>query len=177
MVQRGPVVANRLKRILGLLAPGRRVVLVSTREEAHAMLNAPPFDLVFVDMQLYPTGQGAALVADVRARLLRANVIAPSDTDDRESVLRTFASGTTGYPLSNVEDADIAFALHTLTTGTVLNPRVARHLLAALAETLAAPDRAAAGLCRERDFGARRKLARGSRTLPAPEETCRGLPD
>lgn len=177
VVESDPAVANRMKRILALLAPGRRVVLAPTREEAETMLEALPFDLVFVDMQLYPIGQGAALIADVRAKLPRAQVIALSDMDDRELVSSAFASGATGYLLSDSEDADIALALRALATGTVLDPRVASHLLAMLAETLAAPDRAAIGLFEESDFGACRKLELRSRTLPAPEGMRRSLPD
>ncbi|WP_432727426.1 response regulator [Variovorax sp. W6] len=178
VVESDPAVASRMKRILGLLAPGRRVVLAPTIDEAEAMLAALPFDLVFVDMQLYPIGRGAALIADVRAKLPRAHVIALSDTDDRELVLSAFASGATGYLLSDAEDADIALALRALPTGTVLDPRVAGHLLALLAETLGAPECAdAAAPFAESDFGTCRKLELRCRTRPTPEGTRRSLPD
>ncbi|MFS2166375.1 response regulator [Variovorax sp. Varisp62] len=137
VVESDPTVASRMRRILGMLAPGRRVVLVSTRAEAEEMLAALSFDLVFVDMQLYPIGDGASLIADVCARLPRAQIVAMSDTDDQERVLCAFASGATGYLMSEAEDAEIAYALRALTNGgAVLDPRAARHMLAMLAETL-----------------------------------------
>ncbi|MDP9607451.1 response regulator [Variovorax sp. NFACC27] len=177
VVESDPVVASRMKRILGHLAPERRVVLAPTCEEAEAMLASLPFDLVFVDMQLYPIGQGAALIGDVRAKLPRAQVIAMSDTDERELVLSAFASGATGYLLSDAEDADIAFALRALATGTVLDPRAAGHLLDLIAETLATPERAAAGLREESGFGACRKLELRPRSQAAADEMRRSLPD
>ena len=141
------------------------------------MLASLPFDLVLVDMQLYPIGQGAALIGDVRAKLPRAQVIAMSDTDERELVLSAFASGATGYLLSDAEHADIASALRPLATAPVLDPRVAGHLLDLVAETLATPERAAAGLREESGFGACRKLELRPRSQAAADEMHRSLPD
>jgi DNA-binding NarL/FixJ family response regulator len=172
VVESDPAVASRLNSVLGVLAPGRCVVLVPTREEADAMLATLSFDLVFVDMQLYPIGEGASLIADVRAMQPRAQVIALSDTDDRDLALSAFASGATGYLLSEAEDAEIAYALRALTNdGAVLDPRVARHLVSMFAEMLAEPIRAD-------DFhadGAFRKLELRSLTPAIPEGTRHGL--
>ncbi|MGJ7500840.1 response regulator [Variovorax sp. ZT5P49] len=173
VVESDPAVASRLNSVLGVLAPGRCVVLVPTREEADAMLATLSFDLVFVDMQLYPIGDGASLIAHVRAIQPRAQIIALSDTDDRELALSAFASGAVGYLLSEAEDAEIAHTLRALTSGgAVLDPRVARHVLAMFAETLAVPIRA-------NDFhadGAFRKLELRSRTPAIPEGTRHALP-
>jgi DNA-binding NarL/FixJ family response regulator len=173
VVESDPAVASRLNSVLGVLAPGRCVVLVPTREEADAMLDTLSFDLVFVDMQLYPIGDGASLIADVRAMQPRARIIALSDTDDRDLALSAFASGATGYLLSEAEDAEIAYALRALANGgAVLDPRVARHVVAMFAETLAEPIRAG-------DFhadGAFRKLELRSLTPAIPEGTRHGLP-
>jgi DNA-binding NarL/FixJ family response regulator len=173
VVESDPAVASRLNSVLGVLAPGRCVVLVPTREEADAMLDTLSFDLVFVDMQLYPIGDGASLIADVRAMQPRARIIALSDTDDRDLALSAFASGATGYLLSEAEDAEIAYALRALANGgAVLDPRVARHVVAMFAETLAEPIRAG-------DFhadGAFRKLELRSLTPAIPEGTRPGLP-
>ncbi|HEX7864872.1 MAG TPA: response regulator [Variovorax sp.] len=177
VVESDPGVASRMKHILGYLAPGRRVVLAPTREEADAMLDALPFDLVFVDMQLYPIGDGAALISDVRAKLPRAQVIALSDTDEREMVMSAFASGATGCLLSDAADAEIAHSLRALATGTVLDPRVAGHLLAMLADMLAMPDRAVVDFQEESDFGACRKLELRPRTQAIPGEMRHSLPD
>jgi DNA-binding NarL/FixJ family response regulator len=172
VVESDPAVASRLNSVLGVLAPGRCVVLVPTREEADAMLATLSFDLVFVDMQLYPIGEGASLISDVRAMQPRAQVIALSDTDDRDLALSAFASGATGYLLSEAEDAEIAYALRALANdGAVLDPRVARHLVSMFAETLAEPIRAD-------DFhadGAFRKLELRSLTPAIPEGTRHGL--
>jgi DNA-binding NarL/FixJ family response regulator len=150
------------------------VVLVPTREEADAMLDTLSFDLVFVvDMPLYPIGDGASLIADVRAMQPRALVIALSDTDDRELALSAFASGATGYLLSEAEDAEIAYALRApANDGAVLDPRVVRHVVAMFAETLTVP------ICAD-DFhaeGAFRKLELRSPTPAIPEGTRHGLP-
>jgi|GEM_PF-3392638 len=177
VVESEPGVASRMKRILEHLAPGRRVVLVSAREEADAMLAALPFDLVFVDMQLYPPGDGVALIADVCAQLPRAQVIALSDTDERDIVMSAFASGATGCLLSDAADAEIAHSLRALAIGTVLDPRAAGHLLSMLSEMLAMPDRAAAGPQGESDFGDCRKLELRSRTRATPGEMRHSLRD
>lgn len=172
VVESDPVIARRLKRILGLIAPERRVVLAPTREEAEAMLAALPFDLVFVDMQLCPIGDAAALIAGVRAKLPRTQVIALSDTHERGLAVSAFASGATGYLLSASEDAEIARTLRDLATGTVLDPRVAGHPLAMLAESLAP---SSADFDAEGDLRTCRKPELEPRATV--EGTRRGLPD
>jgi len=173
LVEADPAVARRMLRILGAIAPGRHAPHVSTPEEANYLLAAFSFELVFVDMQLYPIGDGASLIADVRAMQPRARIIALSDTDDRDLALSAFASGATGYLLSEAEDAEIAYALRALANGgAVLDPRVARHVVAMFAETLAEPIRTS-------DFhadGAFRKLELRSLTPAIPEGTRHGLP-
>lgn len=174
VVESNPAVAHRMKRILGLLAPGRRVVLAPTCEEANAMLAALPFDLVFVDMQFYPIGDAAALIADIRAKLPHTQVIAMSDTDERGLVMSAFASGATGYLVRDADDAEIAHTLRSLATGVALDPRVAGHLLAMLAETFA---QSSADLLAQDDFSACRKLELRPRTQATAERTRHDLPD
>lgn len=137
VVQGDPAVANRMRRILEALAPGRRVLLAPERAEADSLLATFLFDLVIVDMQLRPLGEGAALIARVRAAQPRAQVVAVSGMDTHALVLSAFAAGATGYLLSEAEDAEIAHALRALQSGGVaLHPRVAGRVLGMLAALL-----------------------------------------
>lgn len=137
VVESDPAVANRMRRILGALAPGRQVLLASTHAQADGLLAIVRFDLVLVDMQLHPQGDGARLIAQVRAAQPRAQVVAMSDMDNHDLVLRAFASGATGYLLSEAEDAEMAYALQALQSdGAALDSRVARRVLGMLAASL-----------------------------------------
>lgn len=137
LVEADPAVARRMLRILGAIAPGRHAPHASTPEEANYLLAAFSFELVFVDMQLHPQGEGARLIARIRAAQPRAQVVAMSDMDNRDLVRRALAAGATGYLLSDAQDAEIACALRALETGGVaLDPRVARRVLDMLAVSM-----------------------------------------
>lgn len=137
VVEADPAVARRMLRILGALAPGRHAPCVSTPEEAHHLLAAFSFDLVFVDMQLQPTGEGARLIARIRVAQPRSQVVAISHMDNWDLVRSAFAAGATGYLLSDAEDAEIAYALRALESGGVaLDPRVGRRVLDMLAVSM-----------------------------------------
>lgn len=137
VVESDPAVACRMRRILGALAPGRQVLLAPTHAQADALLAIARFDLVVVDMQLHPQGDGARLIAQVRAAQPRAQVVAMSDMDNHDLVLHAFAAGATGYLLSEAEDAEIAHALRALQSdGAALDSRVARRVLGMLAASL-----------------------------------------
>ncbi|MGJ7614683.1 MULTISPECIES: LuxR C-terminal-related transcriptional regulator [unclassified Variovorax] len=137
VVESDPAVACRMRRILGALAPGRQVLLAPTHAQADALLAIVRFDLVFVDIQLHPQGDGARLIAQVRAAQPRAQVVAMSDMDNHDLVLHAFAAGATGYLLSEAEDAEIAHALRALQRdGAALDSRVARRVLGMLAASL-----------------------------------------
>jgi DNA-binding NarL/FixJ family response regulator len=137
LVNGDPAVARRLQRILGALAPGQQVQLAATRAEAEGLLATFLFDLVLIDMQLRPAGDGATLVERVRAAQPRAQVIAVSDMDHHALVVSAFTAGAAGYLLSEADDAELAHALRALHSGGVaLDARAARHVLGMLAALL-----------------------------------------
>lgn len=137
LVQADPAVALRLRHILCALAPGQQVLQTFTRAEAEGLLATFLFDLVLVDMQLRPAGDGAALVERIRAAQPRAQVVAVSDMDHHALVVAAFSAGAAGYLLSQADDAEIAHALRALNNGGVaLDARVARHVLGMLSALL-----------------------------------------
>lgn len=133
IVEGDPVVAKRMVRILDELAPGARVMLASTSAQAEILLATSSFDLVFVDMQLRPPGAGALLIACVHDARPRTEVVAMSATDSKHLVKSAFASGATGYLLSDATDEEIGYELRQLRNGGMaLDPRAVRHLLCVL---------------------------------------------
>ncbi|WP_260685179.1 response regulator [Variovorax sp. KBS0712] len=100
--------ADRMRRLLCDLAPGRRVVIASTHTEAIRLLAALPYDLVLVDMHLTDNG-GVVLLSHLRRTYPQIDAIAMSRGDDRLLVEAAISSRASGYLLTSADDAELFF--------------------------------------------------------------------
>lgn len=133
IVEEDIAMAERMRRILGGLAPGRRVVVASTQAEARNLLAALPYDLMLVDMNL-PTRDGVSLIQHARQAYPWIESVAMSAADDRELVDAAIAAGAVGYLLTEADDAELAFQLRSIERGGApMDSRVARRLLGTIA--------------------------------------------
>jgi len=133
VVEDDPAVADRMRRILGNLAPGRRVVVASTRAEACNLLASLPYDLVLVGMRL-PRGDGVSLIRHVRETYRHIETVAMSPSDDHELVNAAISAGAVGYLLTEADDAELSFLLRSIERGGApMDSRVARRILGLIA--------------------------------------------
>lgn len=133
IVEDDPSVADRMRCILGKLAPGRRVVVASTRAEACNLLASLPYDLVLVGMRL-PRRDGVALIRHVRETYRHIETVAMSPTDDHELVNAAISAGAVGYLLTEADDAELSFLLRSIERGGApMDSRVARRILGLIA--------------------------------------------
>jgi len=133
IVEDDPAVADRMRRILGNLAPGRRVVVASTRSEACNLLASLPYDLVLVGMRL-PRSEGVSLIAHIRRTYLHIETIAMSPSDDHELVNAAISAGAIGYLLTEADDMELSFLLRSIERGGApMDSRVARRILGLIA--------------------------------------------
>lgn len=140
VVEEDFVMAERMRRILGELAPGRRVVVASTRAEACNLLATLPYDLMLIDMHL-PDRDGVSLIRHVGQTYPWIESVAMSAADDRELVDAAIAAGAVGYLLTEADDAELAFQLRSIERGGApMDSRVARRLLSRIAAASAKPE-------------------------------------
>jgi DNA-binding NarL/FixJ family response regulator len=133
IVEDDPAVADRMRRILGNLAPGRRVVVVSTRAEACSQLASLPYDLVLVGMRL-PCSDGVSLILHIRRTYQHIETIAMSAADDHDLVNAAISAGAIGYLLTEADDAELSFLLRSIERGGApMDSRVARRILGLIA--------------------------------------------
>ena len=133
VVEDDPAVADRMRRILGNLAPGRRVVVAATRAEACSQLAALPYDLVLVGMRL-PCSDGVSLILHIRQTYQHIETIAMSTADDHVLVNAAISAGAIGYLLTEADDAELSFLLRSIERGGApMDSRVARRILGLIA--------------------------------------------
>jgi DNA-binding NarL/FixJ family response regulator len=133
IVEDDVAVADRMRRILGNVAPGRRVVVASTRAEACNLLAALPYDLVLVDMRL-PCSDGVSLILHVRQTYPHIETIAMSAADDHDLVNAAISAGAIGYLLTEADDVELGFLLRSIERGGApMDSRVARRILGLIA--------------------------------------------
>lgn len=133
IVEQDTAMAERMRRILSDLAPGRRVVVAASRAEAANLLAALPYDLVLVDMRL-PHSEGVSLIKHIRHTYPWIESVAMSAADDHELVDDAIAAGAVGYLLTEADDAELAFLLRSIERGGApMDSRVARRLLGMIA--------------------------------------------
>ncbi len=133
VVEQDLAMGERMRRILSELAPGRRVVVASTRAEAVNLLAALPYDLVLVDMRL-PQNDGVSLIKHVRQTCPGAESVAMSAADDHDLVDAAISAGAAGYLLTEADDAELGFLLRSIERGGApMDSRVARRLLGMIA--------------------------------------------
>ncbi|MEZ2295917.1 LuxR C-terminal-related transcriptional regulator [Variovorax sp. RCC_210] len=133
IVEQDIAMGERMRRILSELAPGRRVVIASSRAEACNLLAALPYDLVLIDMRL-PQDDGVSLINHVRQAYPWIESVAMSAADDHQLVDAAIAAGAVGYLLTEADDAELAFLLRSIERGGApMDSRVARRLLGRIA--------------------------------------------
>jgi DNA-binding NarL/FixJ family response regulator len=101
-------------------------------QEALALLNGPPADVLLVDLGL-PDGSGIDLIKAVRSAWPQCDVMVSSVFGDEFHVLRSIEAGAVGYLLKDSEPERIVEQIRSLRAGgSPISPLIARQVLAKL---------------------------------------------
>ncbi|GAA1375449.1 response regulator [Catellatospora chokoriensis] len=130
LVDDHPIVRAGLRATLEA-DPGLRVVgEASGGDEAVRLARALRPDVVLMDLQLGPGGDGAAATARVRELPDPPRVLILTTYDSDADILRAIEAGAIGYLLKDAEPADLLRGLRAAAAGeTVLAPSVATRLV------------------------------------------------
>ncbi len=118
-------------------------------------------DVAVLDIQM-PVQSGIEVTRAIRAERLPVGVLILTAFDDLPYVKAVLQAGANGYVLKTAEASEIIEAVKAVHEGqSVLDPRVARKLMAQLAEPVAAPATAAVEPLTERELQVLRLAAKG----------------
>jgi DNA-binding NarL/FixJ family response regulator len=105
-------------------APGsRQAVQISQQRRPH---------VVIIETQM-PDGEGLATIQALRKHCPEANILVLTQQEDPDAAVRALEAGAVGYVLKDIEPEHLLSAIRHVASGrAMLNPRVARHILARL---------------------------------------------
>lgn len=124
------IVRRGLKQLLAEEWPQARFGEANSVSQARALLAAPAWNLVLLDLKL-PGGSGLELLTEVRRAQPRAAVLVLSSYTEEEFAVRAFQLGAAGYLTKASVAMEMLLAVKKVLAG-------GRYVSAALAEQLAA---------------------------------------
>jgi len=129
LVRRGVAELLRLSRDIETVsqASGKQQAVQTAREQRP--------DVVIIEPQM-PDGDGLATIKSLRQQCPDASILVLTQKEDPEEAIRTLEAGAVGYVLKDIEPEHLLSAIHHVASGrAMLNPKVARHILARLASS------------------------------------------
>jgi len=124
----------RFESILSGWRGGRLVAACGTLDQAMAVLQSEPVDLLITDLRL-PDGHGIQAIRRLRAINPRAEAMVVSALADNEIVIAAIEAGATGYLLKDVGSADLIEAIEELRAGrSPISSSIARVIVRRLGE-------------------------------------------
>jgi len=124
----------RFASILSGWRGGRLVAACGTLDQAMAVLQSEPVDLLITDLRL-PDGHGIQGIRRLRAINPRAEAMVVSALADNEIVIAAIEAGATGYLLKDVDPADLIEAIEELRAGrSPISSSIARVIVRRLGE-------------------------------------------
>lgn len=104
--------------------------MAATRAEGLAMLQAPPADVLLVDLGL-PDGSGIDVIKAATALWPSCNIMVSTNFGDETHVMRSIESGASGYLLKDSSPARMIDEIRSLASGgSPISPIIARQVLA-----------------------------------------------
>ncbi|MDR7612957.1 MAG: response regulator transcription factor [Armatimonadota bacterium] len=151
-------VAELLRRapdisVIGQAASAREAVRLACAERPDVVVIEP----------FTPDDDGVEAIRTIHARCPGANVLVLTQREDPEEAVRALEAGAVGYVLKDIEPEHLLSAVRRVASGqAMLNPRIARHLVARLGSGNGAgpPSPRASGLT-EREVEILRLVASG----------------
>jgi len=138
----------RFASILSGWRGGRLVAACGTLDQAMAVLQSEPVDLLITDLRL-PDGHGIQGIRRLRAINPQAEAMVVSALADNEIVIAAIEAGATGYLLKDVGSADLIEAIEELRAGrSPISSSIARVIVRRLGQRGQAAEEASAP-CRE----------------------------
>ena len=126
-------VAERMRRLLGMVARGAHVDVASTQVRAYQMLASQAYSLMLVGIG-EPACDGVSLILHVQKSYPHIEAVAMSETDSDHLVGSAIAAGAIGYLLTEADDAELAFLLRSIERGGApIDSRIARRMLGSIA--------------------------------------------
>lgn len=90
-------------------------------------------DVVLIEVAM-PSGDGLDTVRAIRQRCPQTNILVLTKLDDAEAAMEAIQAGAVGYVLKDIKPTDLLSAIRNVDSGkTMLNPRLARYMIARLA--------------------------------------------
>ncbi|MBO1114173.1 response regulator [Bordetella petrii] len=137
----------RFASILSGWRGGRLVAACGTLDQAMAVLQSQPIDLLITDLRL-PDGHGIQGIRRLRAINPQAEAMVVSALADNEIVIAAIEAGATGYLLKDVGSADLIEAIEELRAGrSPISSSIARVIVRRLGQRGQAAE--ASAPCRE----------------------------
>ncbi len=97
------------------------------------------FDAAFIDVQL-PDGSGVDFIAWLHTQQPKLPAVIVSSWAEETTILAALRNGAIGYLLKSADDEELAMQLRCLQRGgAVIDPLIARRLLALMPQTTTAP--------------------------------------
>lgn len=96
-------------------------------------------DVVLIDVGM-PTLDGLDAIRAISQRLPQTNLLVLTEVDDPVEAVKAIQAGAVGYVLKDIEPPHLLSAIRNVASGkTMLNPKLARHMIARLATGNGAP--------------------------------------
>ncbi|WP_159910951.1 response regulator transcription factor [Pantoea sp. 18069] len=126
---------ERLLKIMCELGYARDAIHVAgTLAQARQHTAAQRFALALVDLGL-PDGSGIDFIAELRRRDPSLSILVISAWSTQDTILRALHAGATGYLLKERDDLEVRLSIRSvLRGGAPIDPFIARHILAELAQ-------------------------------------------
>lgn len=124
--------ARMLELMRALAGPRARIDAVADLATARARLQADPYALALVDVQL-PDGSGIDLIAWLGTHRPQTASVIVSAYAEEETILAAVQAGAIGYLLKDRDDDELRLSLKSLQSGGApIDPLIARRILALL---------------------------------------------
>lgn len=130
IVEDEPLIQQRLQRILAQLGYAADALLfAASLAEARRVMAANPSALALVDLGL-PDGNGAELIAELRAADPAIGILVISAWSTEDAILAALRAGATGYLLKERDDLEVTLSIRSvLRGGAPIDPFIARRLI------------------------------------------------
>ncbi|MBI3479100.1 MAG: response regulator transcription factor [Nitrosomonadales bacterium] len=111
----------------------------ATVAQAYSHLDAQPFDLIVIDLNL-PDGTGVDILRQIKAQRMTAHCVVATVYDDDAYLLPALHAGADGYLLKDQPGEQLVRDLHGILSGSPsLSPPIARRIMQLAKQQPAAP--------------------------------------
>ncbi len=132
IVDSQPLIRSAVAELLRRSPDVEVVGQAATAREAITLACTERPDVVIIEPQM-PDGDGLDAIRTIRDRCPDVSILVLTQREDLQEAVRALEAGAVGYVLKDIEPEHLLTAIRRVASGeAMLNPRIARHLLARL---------------------------------------------